>query len=107
MSITSLRAPHKRRAGVAVDSGVSSRTSVRTQTGTAYRGSSTTRQTVGGGTNGRERSSGQAGQGSIGESPSPQGQSGAAQGSSRSGGQTTGRSGTPGSSGGQQMPANR
>jgi hypothetical protein len=55
---------------VAVDSGVSSRTSVCTPTGTAHRGSSTTRETVGGGTNVRQRSSGQ---GSIGASSSPQG----------------------------------
>jgi hypothetical protein len=95
---------HKRRTGVAVDSGVSSRTTVRTQTGGTQFRSSGSSQTVGGGANVRERSSGQGNQGNIGASSS-QGQSGAAQGGQ--GGQTTGRSGASGSSGQQQMPANR
>jgi hypothetical protein len=94
---------HRRHPGVAVDSGVSSRTTVRTQTGTQFRSSGSS-QTVGGGANVRERSSGQGNQGNIGARSSPQGQPGAAQGGQ--GGQTTGRSGTSGSSGGQ-MPANR
>jgi len=90
---------HKRRPSVAVDSGVSTRSSVRTQQGgTAVRSSGSTRETVGGGGNVRGRSSSQGG---TGASSSPQGSSGTSQ-----GGQTTGRSGTSGSSGGQ-TPANR
>jgi len=49
----------KRRAGVAVGGGVSTRTTVRSRTSTTAGASSTTRESVGAGANVRERSSGQ------------------------------------------------